>query len=491
MNILFFLHTKRCLLAFAFFLIFFFGWGCPVFVLAAGQPNDEMAAPESYLLEKINQARRNPSLAMVAMGLDPEQIIEEMPDLRDAVRYGLPTLSANSMLSSAAKSHTAEMFKKNYYGYKSADGKTVYERVEEAGYRAAYCVESLGMVRFQNYLPKTSAVDFIFKNMFLDELDPGRDSARIILSPLVSEIGIGFGAGMINVNGLNTNAYITTIDLGTREISASLLSKTSLQIIQLVNQARREPLLVLETEGRKGAMSYEAASWLLSVFEQGLPTLRKSNGLTLVAEKTLMLYADGLLESDNGEMLTTLVETIRSAGYSPEKCKVRFYTIQINAEAYMPDNWSSIFFRNIISTELNTDRKEQLTAFGPDLQDIGVSVMCHPATNANGSITGFVLSVSLVYGVPEVPGRPAITGLVYKDTNADGIYTPGEGLAGQRMVIYGAGLHLITDETGGVQSAIEPGKYWAILFGDDGALTVQDIMVENRNEPAIFVFDNN
>jgi hypothetical protein len=65
--------------------------------------------------------------------------------------------------------------------------------------------------------------------------------------------------------------------------------------------------------------------------------------------------------------------------------------------------------------------------------------------------------------------------------NANGRYDIGEGFAGLPVLVYGAGLHLKSDDTGKFTADVAPGYYWMVLFQEDGSLQIQEVSHHQEN----------
>ncbi|MDO8785312.1 MAG: CAP domain-containing protein, partial [Syntrophales bacterium] len=138
-------------------------------------PHDEA------LLALINQARQNPLAIAASMGMDPDKIVKDLPELEKILREGLPPVTFNGNLFEAARAHTQDMFASGYYSHDSPDGRSYDTRIRNSGYPAVTTGESLGMLVFANFINPGDAVRLLFEYMFWDELDPSRKEKRNIL----------------------------------------------------------------------------------------------------------------------------------------------------------------------------------------------------------------------------------------------------------------------------------------------------------------------
>ena len=178
---------------------------------AAGDPS----VIEMELLELINQARGNPLAVAASLDMDTDQILEELPELREILIEGLPPLNFNQKLYAAARAHIRDMVENGYYGHTSLDGRSFEDRIVESGYEPVATGESLGMLWFSEFIEPVEAVRSIFENMFRAELDPSMEEQRNILNPDLKEAGIGFGVGVFESGSALWDVYLTICDFGT------------------------------------------------------------------------------------------------------------------------------------------------------------------------------------------------------------------------------------------------------------------------------------
>lgn len=197
----------------------------------------ELTNMASQLGEMINSARANPLEAAISVGLNPEEVASDFPDLNEILTEGLPPLIFEDRLSKAAAAHTNDMLDHNTYSHLSSDGKGYARRILEYGYLASKTGESLGLIGFSNFISPDEAVRLIFERMFKDELNPDKNKELNILSPDFDEMGIAFGSGKMVLGGVNSNVYIVTCDFA-RDGAGDFGDR----LVGFINEARRAPL---------------------------------------------------------------------------------------------------------------------------------------------------------------------------------------------------------------------------------------------------------
>lgn len=82
-----------------------------------------------------------PFVLGISTDITSEQLLALVNQKRQ--ENGLPVLSFNPELASAARSKANDMFSKNYWAHNSSDGKTPWEFFKEAGYNYVYAGENL------------------------------------------------------------------------------------------------------------------------------------------------------------------------------------------------------------------------------------------------------------------------------------------------------------------------------------------------------------
>ena len=239
----------------------------PLYLGAYQEVFSEESGPseeETFLLELINEARKDPLAMAESLSMDREAVLRDLPGLNAVLTEGLAPLEFNEKLYVAASGHTEAMIANSYYSHKSLDGRTYGDRIRESGYLAAESGESLGIVAFQNFMGPFEAVMTIFQSIFLAELDPETTVERNILNPDITEAGIGLGSGSYDAGGSPLNAYVATLDFG-KPVSET--EAIELLLVSMLNSARNDPQLALLNAGidrESAANAYGKLAWALT-----------------------------------------------------------------------------------------------------------------------------------------------------------------------------------------------------------------------------------
>ncbi len=187
-----------------------------VYLTTCDFAGNEMYLIESELLTLINQAREDPLAMATSLGMDTDQILQDFPELRDNLIDGLPPLTFNRYLYTAANALPQEVIQMpedgegepppgspwhppQWYDY-TFDDPYYDDRIQEHGYLPLLTGEIIRLLESYSSLELEPAqgARILFEAIFKDELDPDREGERNILNPLFKEVGIGFGAVTLN-----------------------------------------------------------------------------------------------------------------------------------------------------------------------------------------------------------------------------------------------------------------------------------------------------
>jgi len=368
-----------------------FGGAVGVVCATEGSPSaqDEVlpSPQEEALLALINQARRNPLAVAASMGMDPEKILKDLPELEQILREGLPPLTFNGVVFAAARAHTQDMLAAGYYSHVSPDGRGYQARIRDAGYPAGETGESLGMLYFANFINPGDAVWFLFEYLYRDELDPARTESRNILNPLLQEAGVSIDAGVLSLGGASWNVYIATCDFG------GVISGPEAMLLQWINQARENPLRAAADLGMDPEQVLADLPEWHDLLTQGLPPYAFNLNLAEAARAHARdLLANGYYshESLDGR---TCEDRMRAAGYDPLQAGESLFMACLGddpPETYSRERVAEILraiFRHILARELGPYFAGQRNILNASFQEAGIGFALGES-QALGSICG-------------------------------------------------------------------------------------------------------
>ncbi len=372
-----------------------------VFIAFSGTALSEQIphAIELELLDLINQVRSDPLGVAASLGMDPEKILEDFPELEKILREGLPPLTFNANMAESARVHTRDMFAQGYYSHVSPDGQDYDERIRESGYPAVVSGESLGMILFANFINPEHAVRLIFEYMFQDELDPSRTEKRNILDPCLKDAGISVQSGVLDIGGARWNVYLATCDFG------SVMSCPEIGLFELINQARENPLEMAASLGMAPEQVLADFPEWHDLLTQGLPPL---NFNTTLAEAARAHAADMLANSYySHDSLDgrTYEERIRDAGYDPldtgESLKLK--CLDHDDLLANNDNQSQKLiqqiFENIFTRELRPNDTEEKNILNVSLKEVGIGIAYGISPELGGICGDCVILMVMDFGL--------------------------------------------------------------------------------------------
>jgi len=430
---------------------------------------------ELELLDLINEARRDPLAMAASFGLDPNQVLNDLPELAEILTQGLPPLTLNVVLSGAALEHTRDMLDNNYYSSDSPDGTTVTDRIITAGYPLSSCGETLGMLGFINFIEPGQAVGHVFENMFLDELNPERSEKRNILNSEFEEIGIAFGSGLFNFGSNNSNVYIVTCDFAVDEVSV-----LELEVLELINQAREKPLDMVQSLGLDPNKTLEDLPELRNILMEGLPPLVFDNKLYQAAtghSKDMMEQGYFSEQSLDG---ATPEDRIFETGYEPEVTGEIIGSL-VSSGYLVEKEVAFQIFATKFKEELDPERKTERNILNGEFKNGSVSFDVLQFKEEGDRLGTYGLMV-VDFGKSSLPAKPCLTGVVYGDANGDGLYTMGEGISDTSVTVDGgdASFALVTNVAGGFTLELEPGRY-SVIIHENGDIPERVVDIGDEN----------
>jgi uncharacterized protein YkwD len=345
---------------------------------------------EEALLALINQARQNPLAVAASMGMDPEKILKDLPELEKILKEGLPAVTFNGNLYEAARAHTQDMFASSYYSHDSPDGRGYDARIRNGGYPAFATGESLGMLLFANFIDPGDAVRRLFEYMFWDELDPSRTEKRNILDPRLKEAGVSVDSGVLSLGGATWNVYLATCDFGAG------LSGPEARLLQLINQARENPLKAAAALGMDPQQVLADFPELRDLLTQGFPPLAVNIDLYKAAEAHAEdMLANGYFSSNSLDG-RTYKDRIRETGYEPLDAG-EYIGIQCLGKDFtdvtddLIDRIVRLMFEMTLTRELRPDSAEQRNILNAGLKEVGISLITGTSSKLGGICGNSVL----------------------------------------------------------------------------------------------------
>ncbi len=433
---------------------------------ARGESGDALAAVDAAFLELANRARQAPLEMAASLGLDPERVLADVPELADVLTGGLPPLAADERLRASARSHVRDMIERGYFDEVSPEGQAALDRAIAAGYPAGTADESLGMLAFLNFMEPAVAAERIFANMFLDEIRPDENGPLRILNPEFRDVGVGFGSRQSDLGGRTFNMYLAALDFGATLVEDLSMDDAASAFLRLVNQARTVPLAV------GAAMGYDSEAIAIEhpFRAETLPPVRLNPALVETARRRLNeMYGQdnvfALWATADGE---TAPETAASEWMAPEDV-FGHRSVQIPADGleYFSDIAQALF-ESLFRSERDSLSEGDALLLRPEAREFGFAAG-RVFRKIDGVSRPFYVA-AFEFGAGRVPSSPRVLATFFRDENGDGLYAPGEGIPGFgfEVVGYDSGIFasftrsyglLLTDGAGGITVEAFPGDF--------------------------------
>ncbi|PID73464.1 MAG: hypothetical protein CSB33_03590 [Desulfobacterales bacterium] len=334
-------------------------------VPAASADDSELIRLETLLMEQINQCRANPLETAESIGFSGERLLADLPELREILTDGLPPLTLDSRLRDAARSHAAGELAVINADSPPADeaGVSLNERLEEYGYFPQASGESVGMLAFANFISPELAVSHIFERMLREELSPEPAARRNILAADVSDIGIGFVAGAVNILDGQYNAYLASCFF-----AGSALTTLQSSLLHRINMARKAPLDLIASLG----LGLEES--LSEELENGLPSLTMNPDLHAAAGSHAANMAGNDCYGHISPDGAGYEERIRMQGYEASATgEVLSISCYINGQDDTLEMEAAAMLEDILIDELLSRREKKL--FRSDFSDVGIGLV--------------------------------------------------------------------------------------------------------------------
>jgi len=179
--------------------------------------NSDATRLESSLLTMLNEAPKSPApeetpVKVTSGGISTTDSVI-MAGVTPPV-YQIPNqlsnLAVNEKLTEAARNHTQDMIKQLYFDNVSPDGKTPFDRVTAAGYKAVCVIEVLAAIEFDHFLDPMTATkifyEYIINNAILEQ-------GKNIFNSEIKDFGMNIELMVVNMDkGKPRKFYILTAE---------------------------------------------------------------------------------------------------------------------------------------------------------------------------------------------------------------------------------------------------------------------------------------
>jgi hypothetical protein len=390
----------------------------------------QMSAPDTFVFDLVNQFRAAPYARALSLGYDPVFLQERgigpetafTPYIMDA-ELGQVAAAAN------ARAQNPE-----------ADAGTIPPV-------RRYMAETGSMLTFSHFMPMETAGTFFVENLFKQELDTGQ--FQFILSNAFAYAGVSVDAGMA---ANQMNAWFFTMTIGSFERTSE-----DIQVLNLINQIRSEPVLLL---------SYMEPDFVQMI--QQNPHIYHLPGLNFPP-----VFPNKLLHQWARTDAAQPVRTDEANG-APFFDIMAVYPGDFFRSATVGTFWEDpVTARPVMDLFFALMRQELSTwpfravVFSNRFNEAGTALSVQTQENSRSGI----LSLGVGSGERQMISETGIYlsriyGIVFSDKDQDTLYSPGEGMAGHFVTVYDESGNTaetsVTDNAGHFSLALESGRHWVV-----------------------------
>ncbi|MBN2420123.1 MAG: hypothetical protein JXL81_12115 [Deltaproteobacteria bacterium] len=391
--------------------------------VASGEPL--LLADEAVVFfDLINNVRQRPLEYAVSLGFDPENLLEELPDLKSVLIDGLPALKMNEKLRGASLAYIGDVLSNGDCANQSTDVAGSDEMIKEWGYFATVSAGVSRVLSFNNFLLPEDAINIIFQKMFIDELDPDRVERRNILGEDFDEVGVGVGAGVLCVDGVvEQNVYLVSCNFA-RSVNYEAIE---LELLRMINEARMNPRKAMIEFG----FTNESIGDLLGdqqwALLKGLPPLAKDSNISEAASGHLKDMIQGLyFDSIDREGLGPF-DRVTYSGYNAISVTEVLAAIESAKICTSRDIARNLYFE-LMRKELACRESFGRGILCSGITEVGIAVGSTYVNIGDNYVAGFCVAV-LDFALPVKP-RNFLLGNIYRDLNDNNKYEKSEGISG-------------------------------------------------------------
>lgn len=359
----------------------------------------EVGEKETALLEQINSIRSAPFAYGLSLGYDAATLKERGLDENFALR---PYTMDTELSRTAA-----------WVNLEATRAAATEEYPVPLNLRYA---ETSGALSFFNFLPADVAVGIFVHNLFMNEIDSG--CFAYILSSEYNQAGVSVMAG---TNEDNTNAWFFTLSLGS---SAGIFEG---QLVNLVNQLRADPWYAIDiTEMAMKDRFFMDVELIRLLNRKMAPLFFQSS-----------LFNSARLMAESAAVGSDPFETGDTEEY--DSTKVKQYAGNAAIEDGDMETAVNTVFKQIVTNDVE-NWQTHLGILNAEAMDIGPGIRIDEQEDAINRMF-YGLNIGIPDSEDEEPaldtaGQAKIYGLLFIDSDGDGLYAPGEEVRGRTIRIY-------------------------------------------------------
>jgi uncharacterized protein YkwD len=355
-----------------------------------------VALLEEQFMALVNEARRDPLAMAQSMGLDPDAVVADFPEMAEVLKAGLPLLQYNRLLGVASEGWLADVMEKGFVFPDAGNDPSTEDRVMSHGYLPLAAAGSIGIRPLAGSVSSAEAIRSLFEDFFKAELDPARTDGRLILEAGLKEASVRLGVGDVAFReGEATSLSYTVVIIAGSDAGPQVEGK----LLLLINKARANPGEMIEEAGFDLDQARRDLPWLEDVLAEGLPDLWHNERLRSAARSHTIDMAGRNYFSGVSPEGGDHNQRILSAGYEASSAGEVLSTVSYGAQG--PDELAWQLFRGMLNNELDPAGDGPRVIFGPDFTETGIGV---------GGAIFYLDSISGPFAVVTVDGAARMSG---------------------------------------------------------------------------------
>lgn len=355
---------------------------------------------EAYAADLVNQIRYDPLGYAQRLGYNRDQLLQQQPWLAQ-IAQGLGAVAGSNFLTRQAASKNAEEVLAGGLEilYFEDAGETVSEPFATMNTDYAAEGDISGVVTFYNFMDPQTAISVVINNQLKNELNPAYEGKHLLLATEFRQIGTAIRAGQIQVETGFNNAFFVYICF------SSTLLKSEVQVVNMLNQVRAFP-----------GQAYHYLPVNLGFLPGGYNPLFFNDAL--ISASRTVLYKE----------VDVLAHALYFGFPQPDVGYTATLEVLPKADPNLLTMW---IFSSLLVKEIAVYPKRD-AIFNYMWNEIGPAL----CTVGNDSYESIKLTMVSGFAKKTNPGFSRIYGVVYADTDTNGVYTPGEDASDKLISVY-------------------------------------------------------
>jgi len=418
---------------------------------------------EFLFLDLLNQARIAPLQTFENYGVDMTQLTSPCSTLYYILLSGLPPVVYSTSLREIALKRNEDIFKQQIFDDDQLHTGHWETSEESASQCPGLVNESMIAFKTADNIVTEEAVQLIFKELFIRELNAEDSSELWILNPNVQEIGMTLGQGVPQTATTENYQYVLSMAFG-----QDYLSTLEKQSLALLNQSRVQSSAVPEAPDSTST----PPEWSLPM----PPLIPGCQVFAVADEHAIDMIQKGYYDTYSYDGTKDSSERMAAKGYWVDESAETIGSI-IRDVPFDPAEAGSEMFAEMLTSRTSSGYGVQ-NLFNPRMKTAGIRFLYTEPLEEDSLATEtksffhnyYTLLLVADQALPIEPREANIVGLIFRDLNGDGFYNRGEEIGSTPVVIRDGDsvFHFFSDSAGNFVVPLAPGYYEIeVVYGDN------------------------